>query len=335
MNVMKFHTVLAIGFVFMALAACKKKGKEETPLKNSLSGTMTFSMPAYVGKNIPIALTPVGVKHPTGALGYYWTVSWSTKRDTTKLEKGTGDGTFAFRTPRTVGTYTVSCIAFAEGYYTSSGIRTFSVVDATPDSTLTDLGINRVSDPKFTDPRDGRTYYTATVGGKVWTRTNLGYAGSGISYEGCTVMDPLFGRLYTWKEAVKACPAGWHLPSDADWAALGSALSGASFAAGDVLKGVSGSLMTNARFMDKRMWEFWPKVKITNKSGLGVIPVGYASDRGDSYRYVGLNDYAAFWTADTKETNGVYRYVYVSNPDVLVGYGDQESFLASVRCVKD
>ena len=87
--------------------------------------------------------------------------------------------------------------------------------------------------------------------------------------------------------------------------------------------------------MDKRMWEFWPKVKITNKSGLGVIPVGYASDRGDSYRYVGLNDYAAFWTADTKETNGVYRYVYVSNPDVLVGYGDQESFLASVRCVKD
>ncbi|MDF1551343.1 MAG: fibrobacter succinogenes major paralogous domain-containing protein, partial [Bacteroidales bacterium] len=26
-----------------------------------------------------------------------------------------------------------------------------------------------------------------------------------------------FGRLYNWDAAMKACPAGWHLASDADW----------------------------------------------------------------------------------------------------------------------
>ena len=26
-----------------------------------------------------------------------------------------------------------------------------------------------------------------------------------------------YGRLYTWEQAMKVCPSGWHLPSDEEW----------------------------------------------------------------------------------------------------------------------
>ena len=29
-----------------------------------------------------------------------------------------------------------------------------------------------------------------------------------------------YGRLYDWEAALTACPAGWHLPSDEEWATL-------------------------------------------------------------------------------------------------------------------
>ncbi|WP_409013066.1 FISUMP domain-containing protein [Dyadobacter sp. SG02] len=29
-----------------------------------------------------------------------------------------------------------------------------------------------------------------------------------------------FGLLYTWESAKKACPIGWHLPTDTEWATL-------------------------------------------------------------------------------------------------------------------
>ena len=29
-----------------------------------------------------------------------------------------------------------------------------------------------------------------------------------------------YGRLYNWDAALKACPLGWHLPSDVEWKTL-------------------------------------------------------------------------------------------------------------------
>ena len=35
-----------------------------------------------------------------------------------------------------------------------------------------------------------------------------------------------YGRLYTWEAAKKACPKGWHLPSDAEWKILMNKMGG-------------------------------------------------------------------------------------------------------------
>lgn len=98
----------------------------------------------------------------------------------------------------------------------------FSVVDAALDSTVT--GAYSSKDPVFVDSRDGGSYYTTTFDGRTWMRNNLYHTGAGVSFENSEAMDAVFGRLYTWNEAVNSCPEGWRLPSDAEFTAMANAL---------------------------------------------------------------------------------------------------------------
>ncbi|HAY18946.1 MAG TPA: hypothetical protein DCY24_07140 [Rikenellaceae bacterium] len=341
---MKIRNIILTGLsaAMFALPSCKKD-KDSTTTKDYVSGTLVFSssVPTYVRKGDAFSLTPSGITHPGTGLaedvGYYWSRSWESAKDTTKAETDkSGDGTFKFTVPSKVGTFTVSCVAFANGYYTKSNTASFSVVDPALDSTVT--GAYTSKDTKFTDPRDGGSYYTTTFNGKTWMKNNLYYSGSGVSYENSEAMDAIFGRYYTWNEAVNACPEGWHLPSEKEFVEMANALApaGTAFAEKETFTNVAGGLMVDARFLGTRMWEYWPQVKITNKSGFSVLPVGYANDSGSSPKFTGLNSYAMLWTSTSdSEDYGFCRYIYVKQNDVLVGARDKKSFRASVRCIKD
>ncbi len=328
--------------MLVALPSCKKDS-ESSSTKDYLSGTLAFSssVPTYVRKGETFSLTPTGITNPGSGLaedvGYYWSVSWDSAKDTTKTESDkSGDGTFGFTVPSKVGTFTVSCVAFATDYYTSSKTASFSVVDPAIDSTVS--GVYSDKDPRFTDIRDGNAYYTMTFNGKTWMKNNLYYSGSGVSYENSEAMDAIFGRFYTWNEAVSACPDGWHLPSDTEFVEMANALAqkGTEFSEKEFFNGVAGGMMVDAKFLGTRMWEYWPQVKITNKAGFSALPIGYAMDSGSSSKFTGVNNYAAFWTSDSESDGlGYCRYIYVQQNDVLIGAQDKESFRASVRCVKD
>ncbi|MBP5218662.1 MAG: hypothetical protein J6Z47_06930 [Bacteroidales bacterium] len=336
---MKFKDIL---FIVALLAACIlpscKKDKDDTTSKDYLSGNLTFDMPAFVTKGSTFTLVPAGIKNPsTGNVGYYWYTSWDSTKDTTKTETGPGDGAFTVSVPDSIGSYNIYCIAYATDYYTSSGSSSFYVVDPQINTTITDSGLS-YSDERMDDSRDSKSYFVTTVGGKKWFKNNLYYSGSGVSYAFSPAMDALIGKYYTWEEAVSACPQGWHLPSDAEFAQLAnSAQGGSSHQAGATFEGAAGDLMVNAKFIQNRMWTFWPEVNITNKSGFCALPGGYVLDRGsdDNQKFQGMNNYAVFWTSDSDGDSALYRYIYVKQNDVMLGKGDKTSFRASVRCVKD
>lgn len=324
----------------LALPSCKKD-KDTSTTKDYLNGSLNLTLPQFVAKGTSFTLTPKGVTNPgTGSsadVGFYWTSSWNSKRDTTKTEADkSGDGAYTFTVPSKVGNFTVSCVAFATDYYTTSGTASFCVVDPALDSTV--AGAYSKNDPRIYDSRDGNLYCTTTFNGKTWLKNNLYYAGAGVSYENSEAMDAIFGRFYTWNEAVTACPDGWHLPSDAEFAELANALAaeGTSFSGKVNFTDVAGGLMVDAKFLGTRMWEYWPQVKITNKAGLSVLPVGYAMDQGSAQKFNGVESYAAFWTSDAEDDEmAYYRYIYVKQNDIQIGHGDKASFRASVRCVKD
>ena len=85
----------------------------------------------------------------------------------------------------------------------------------------------------YTDPRDGYTYKTIKIGNQIWLAENLRYLpqiGNGYyvyNYHGYDVQEAKetqkykdYGVLYDMDAAKKACPIGWHIPTDDEWKEL-------------------------------------------------------------------------------------------------------------------
>jgi len=128
-----------------------------------------------------------------------------------------------------------------------------------------------------------------------------------------------YGRLYNWETAMKACPSGWHLPSDAEWDKLDS-ISGAP---GIDLKAKSG----------------WDNCAGEDKFGFAALPGGNSGYNDGNSENDGFNriGYGGFWWTAT-EIDSIYvfsRYMDCLDPNTLYASNGKKSDLYSVRCIKD
>jgi len=164
---------------------------------------------------------------------------------------------------------------------------------------------------------------TVTIGKQVWMAKNLNDASKGGKcYDDKPENCEKYGRLYTWEEATKACPSGWHLPSKEEWQTLVD-LAGERKVAGGKLKAKNG-------------WNdyYGESGNGTDEYGFSTLPGGFGEPVGS---FFGVGNFGFWWSATESSTDTDYAYhCDVGYGNSKVGnYSYDKSYLLSVRCVKD
>jgi len=134
------------------------------------------------------------------------------------------------------------------------------------------------------------------------------------------------GGLYDWESANKACPKGWHLPSDNDWQTLVNFTGDTEFAGRD-LKSKTG-------------WD--KKSNGTDKYKFAALP-GRSAGESTAFGKEGC-DGGCWWSsteANEVEGNAYARQIsYDRSDDESEGYSverfyDAKEAMFSVRCIKE
>ncbi len=165
------------------------------------------------------------------------------------------------------------------------------------------------------DTRDKQKYRTVVIDGRTWMADNLNYKMPGSSCyreddDNCMV----YGSLYTWEAAKSACPAGFRLPTNADFESLWKA-AGGDFNAGYLIKANYG-------------WSGETNGNDTLK--FSAMPAGNMFDDGT---YGNENKFAFFWSSETEGDKASVWYLTSKS----MGFSfmmKPKNFGFSVRCVQ-
>lgn len=171
---------------------------------------------------------------------------------------------------------------------------------------------------KFTDSRDGNTYRTITIAGVTWFAENLKYNVSG-SGAGCFDNDPnnipKYGALYEWKNAMKVCPDGWHLPSGTEFRILAN------------------------HFEIEESWE-------KAESGPVSFRIQLAGMQNYEGTFTEMDESAYYWTSTeyNKDNAQYFSYLIINGKpvidlshkeDISDIHGSEKNNKYSVRCIKN
>ncbi|MCL2206938.1 MAG: hypothetical protein FWB90_02455 [Fibromonadales bacterium] len=155
-------------------------------------------------------------------------------------------------------------------------------------------------------PNTGKTnnikqYKTVKIGNQVWMAENLNFkTGKSWCFENDDFYCQIYGRLYDWNTAAKACPAGWHLPSDSEW---------------NELEKFSGKNAADAIFALQGGWR--------------------DSDGEKTGHWLDLNENGLWWTSTIIEALGSVQVRQISSLKDFSSSLRNKSNGLSVRCIQD
>lgn len=207
-----------------------------------------------------------------------------------------------------------------------------------------------------TDFRDNRHYPAVAIGNQIWMAENLKYLPSvnppstisniepcyyvygyeGMSVDGARLIKNFvtYGVLYNWPATMNGqessdtnpssvqgvCPAGWHLPSDAEWAELIEYL---------------GNTLAQEKLKESGNAHWIAPSNATNETGFTALPGGTLYQN----EFKNLTRMGCWWSAtQASATIAKYRmmhyedYVMLPSPNPT---GIGKEIPMSIRCVRD
>ena len=238
-----------------------------------------------------------------------------------------------------------------------------------------------VAPGKLADFRDGNLYNTVAIGSQIWMAENLAYLPF-VSTSNPSATSPYYfvyghnnndvagakdditnyktyGVLYNWPAAMQGaetvdlipsgvqgvCPAGWHLPSKAEWETLRDYL----IATGYNYDGTTtGNKIAKSMAADRP--DLWKSTGVAampgnfddlaleeafrNKSGFTAFPGGYRGSGGGGFQSIGES---GIWSCSTESgKNGIYAWnLSYDEISLTMATGAQKARGFSVRCVRD
>jgi len=186
------------------------------------------------------------------------------------------------------------------------------------------------------DARDNQSYQTVTICNQCWMSENLNYepdAGSWC-YKNIDQNCSNFGRLYDWDGAMAGfggtnnnpsgvqgvCPAGWHLPSKAEWEEFMAYMEDQEWKTGDAMKSTVSLWSDNEN--------------ATNASGFSALPAAYFDSGNDTWK--GDNQATGFWSStESGQQNTVNAWWLFYNREDASDDLVEKDMRFSVRCVMD
>ena len=176
-----------------------------------------------------------------------------------------------------------------------------------------------VENLKVTRYRNGEPIPNITDN-KAWTKLKKGAI---CDYDNKPSNSETYGKLYNWyavSDNRNIAPAGWHVPTDAEWTILTDYLGGEKVAGGK-LKETGTTHWTN------------PNTAATNESGFSALPGGDRGIINGTFYYLGSFGY---WWSSTEISlkHAWYRGMSYNYGNVFrSSTNEQDGF--SVRCVRD
>jgi len=208
--------------------------------------------------------------------------------------------------------------------------------------------------------KDNNTYSTVSIGAQCWTTTNLKvtkyddgslipdltssssnpWATSGARTEyvaaGVTGYVDTFGYLYNWyavNDLRKLCPAGWHVPTDAEWTIMIQTLDPGQLVTSVNVSTFIGTQSGTAGTVMKSTVEWNPGSPGTNTSGFSALPGGSRFSGGS---FVFIRSDAMFWSATEYGSNNAWNRTLSSSSGSVNRFNTaNRSVGASVRCLRD
>lgn len=179
-----------------------------------------------------------------------------------------------------------------------------------------------VTTGSFVDARDSSQYHWVKIKDQSWMADNLHFVmpeGS-FCYDDDAEHCKVYGRLYTWDVAMKACPTGWHLPKRKEWDILINLLGGEN-QAGYAMK----SFHTEFNGWNS-------KNNDGNSSQFSAVPTGFRTQGGV---FEDFPSYAYFWEGEAIDAKDAGYRALSSSWKNMQALGASKLDAVGVRCIKD